>query len=283
MRYFIVSLLILVIVACGGSTGAPGVRATAADQWTPVLPASDLTVGRNRFLLGILDERNRPIVDAKVHLRFFDLSEPQPPLKAEADAIFRGTNLGDKGLYVTNVSFDRAGAWGVEVQASRPDGASRTARVQFEVRAQSLTPAIGAPAIPSKNPTLKDGVPLEKLSTAQRPDPALHQLSIADALAQKKPFVVLFGSPGFCKTATCAPSLEVVQALQAKYGERVNFIHVEIYKDPHQGIVAEAVEQWHLPSEPWLFLVDANGNVAEKLEGGITLEEVEPAVAKLAA
>lgn len=33
--------------------------------------------------------------------------------------------------------------------------------------------------------------------------------------------------------------------------------------------------------EPWLFAIDANGTIVERLEGGIGISELEPMVAEL--
>jgi glutathione peroxidase-family protein len=40
---------------------------------------------------------------------------------------------------------------------------------------------------------------------------------------------------------------------------------------------------WKLSSEPWLFLIDAKGTVVGRYEGGITKEELGPALEKLIA
>ena len=71
----------------------------------------------------------------------------------------------------------------------------------------------------------------------------------------------------------------VLQALQQEYGDQANYIHVEIYQDGHPPEVVPAVKEWGLPSEPWLFVVGADGRVADKFEGSITVDEVGPALA----
>jgi len=40
---------------------------------------------------------------------------------------------------------------------------------------------------------------------------------------------------------------------------------------------------WGLQSEPWLFLIDANGTIVARYEGGITREEMTPALENLIA
>jgi len=109
----------------------------------------------------------------------------------------------------------------------------------------------------------------------------MHEFSIADAIDQKKPLVIVFGSPGFCVTQTCAPEVEEVQKLKAKVGEKANFIHIEIWKDPLKREPYSTVTEWGLPTDPWVFLVDRNGMVADKFEGPAPLGELEASLAKL--
>jgi hypothetical protein len=148
------------------------------------------------------------------------------------------------------------------------------------VRAQSQTPAIGSPALPSQTPTATTLDQVEKICSA-RPVDDFHQLSIDAALGQQKPLLVLFATPGFCVTRTCGPSLEIVQAAAAPYRDRLNVVHVEIYRGGRPPEVVPTVGEWGLISEPWVFLVGANGTIVDKFEGGITLDEVGPAVSQL--
>jgi hypothetical protein len=275
----------LLAVACRPAASTPQPAAsesTKQDGWTPILPSSDLAVGPNRFLWAVLDERNRPIRDARVHLRFFDLSAGEAPPVAEADAPFRGQGLGDKGVYVARVDLPKAGAWGVEAQVERPDGTKKALRSRFEVAAQSKTPAVGAAAPPSRQPLLKNVTDPKIVCTAPTPCP-LHELTVADALALGRPALLLFATPAFCTSAVCGPDLETVRSIEPEFRGRVTFVHLEIYADPptlekpHRH-----VEEWRLPSEPWVFLVDRGGKVADKLEGGITAAELRETLARLA-
>lgn len=43
------------------------------------------------------------------------------------------------------------------------------------------------------------------------------------------------------------------------------------------------MDEWRLQTEPWTFLVDAEGTIQAKYEGGITFAELEPALKQLAA
>ena len=63
------------------------------------------------------------------------------------------------------------------------------------------------------------------------------------------------------------------------------FIHVEIYENPaditgdiSNASVVQAVKDWNLPSEPWVFLVDEDGIVRQRFEGLATYQEIKSAL-----
>jgi hypothetical protein len=147
------------------------------------------------------------------------------------------------------------------------------------VRARSESPAIGSRAFPSRTPTLGTA-PLPKLTTAIPPDRALLRYSIADSLRAHVPFVVTFATPRWCQSETCGPVVDVVNRVRRQFSRRgIRFIHVEIYKDnlPANG-ENQWVREWHLPTEPWTFLVRANGRIAAKFEGALSAGELARAV-----
>jgi hypothetical protein len=240
-------------------------------------------VGRNRLSLGVLAVPQgtttvTPVPDAKLSLRFYFPIEPQAVPRGQAvEPVFRFVDDKTKGLYVAQVEFDQPGDWGVEVSGSAGDRPLATSRTRFTVKPKSDTPSLGAPAPRSHNLTRFDVEDIRKIDSGATPND-MHDLSIAQAIEQGKPLVVLFASPGFCTTATCSPQLGEVQKLKARYGEQANFVHVEIYKDPLTRTPYETVEEWGLQSDPWVFMVDKAGNVAEKFEGPAPFSELEPAL-----
>jgi hypothetical protein len=238
--------------------------------------------------IGLLDN-NQPVADAQVHVKFYYLGAPdeagRTQVRGESDARYYGQDL-PLGVYVVYPTFDQPGVWGVQMDVTRPNSETRTIGVRFDVKAQSTTPAIGAPAPPSRNRTLRDEPDLARLTTATNPDPALYQLTVAEAIASGKPTAVLLATPAYCTTRTCGPSVDVLAALRKQYGDRMNFIHIELYESQEAFLAGEPVpevREWNLPSEPWLFLIDAQGRIAAKYEGGLTREEIEPAVNELIA
>jgi Thioredoxin-like domain len=288
-------LLAPVLAACApgagqAGQGGAGSQGSAGDppgvmRVQTVVPNTDLSVGRNRFALGVLQIARDtttpvPVPDASLALKFFHPVEPQPVPKGEAAPEFRFVDDKRKGLYVAQVQFDQPGDWGVEVSGSAAGQPLTTTRIRFAVKPKSDTPAIGAPAPRSRNLTRHDVDDVRKIDSGATPND-MHELSIADALEQGKPLVVIFSSPGFCMTQTCAPQLGEVQKLKARFGQQASFVHVEIFKDPATRTPYEAVTEWGLTSEPWTFFVDKQGLVAEKFEGPAPYAELEPALQKL--
>ena len=276
----------------GASTATPQAAAEAASEGTPnplvrptaapgrlaaALPNTDLTVGTNRFLIALFDDQNRPISDAQVELRFFSLAGDQATLRSEAPAVFRRS--GDKVIYVAQAQFDWPGQWGVEALARRGQD-EKAVRAQFDVRAQSRTPEIGTAAPRSQTKTATVPADIALICSADPVDD-MHSLTIEQAVTSGKPSVILFGTPAYCTSQTCGPALEAVQAVEAKYRDRANFVHVEIYEGLSPGPLVQAVNDWNLPSDPWVFVVDREGKVSAKFETMISAEELEPAVAQV--
>jgi hypothetical protein len=308
--WFLVLALLLAGCASAGVPTAATPAAPAGDV-QPVFAFSEAIAGKNRIAIGLV-RSNTPLNEpaAKVHLRFFNLDATNPQaVVAESDATYYGQGL-PAAFYVAYPTFDKPGNWGVEIQVLLPgQSAPSVSRQRLEVKEQSNVPNIGSPAIATKTLTVKDVPDVAQLSSGTKPDPAMYQISLDQALKSGKPTALLFATPAFCRTATCGPSLDVMQGLQKTYADKVNFIHVEVYKYPFEQSVnlqasaqaaasqsnrplteeeartglADAMVAWHLESEPWLFLIDAKGIVAGRYEGGITKEEIGPALEKLIA
>jgi hypothetical protein len=251
------------------------------------LPASDLAVGQDqRFLVALIGPGNQLITDARVELAFFKVTGPESAqLRARSSASYQEPpGARNRGIYVARADFDEAGDWGVAAVVERPGAQPAEVRTSFKVKPTSETPAIGAPAPPSRTLTGRTPQDVEAFCSARPGDVEFHQHSVAEAIGLGKPTAILFATPGFCESMLCGPSLEVLKLLRERYADGVNLVHVEIYKDGRPNERREmvpAVAEWKLPSEPWLFVVDSSGRIADKLEGSITLEETTPVLDRL--
>lgn len=262
--------------------------ALATAEMGVALVPSELVVGMNRFAVGLFDAQGQAVNDADVHFHYYDLSNPKAPvLESHAKATRRQTADGLTTIFTQDREFAHAGEWGVEVQASFPDGSSSIKRIGFHVLADSPSPVPNERAPSIDTPISSDvNGDLGKLTSALTPNPAFYQLSLADAVTNGKPTVLLFATPAFCQTRFCGPSYELVSQLQHKYSDQFNFVHVEIYTglpDPSVSDweLAPAMMAFGLSTEPWLFLLDRDGIVVYRVEGLFTLDEVEQHLLRL--
>ena len=59
----------------------------------------------------------------------------------------------------------------------------------------------------------------------------------------------------------------------------VRYIHVEVYKDNNPGLGYNRwFKEWHLPTEPWTFLVGSDGRIKDRFEGSMSVNELAAAV-----
>jgi len=279
----------LLLTGCGAqaapSTGGAGAAATSSQLQAQVV-ATEIVVGnQQRVPIGITDH-NTPVTDATVHVRAFVLNGNTGVFKGESDAPFKGQGLEGGGTYVAHLTFDKPGDWGVEITASRPNGTHSTVRLPMNVIALPVVPGVGQPAPATRNPTAKDVADIETIDSGRPPDD-MHQLSIADAIAQHRPALVVFATPAFCMSRACGPEVKAVQSLEPAYRDRLAFIHVEIYRDfkpdPSKKQVAQAVIDWRLQTEPWIFLIDSKGIIQARFEGPAAADEVKAAIDQLLA
>lgn len=291
-RLLVLSLLLFALVACGQASPAaqPTAGATdAASTLSAVLAISELAVGPNRLAFGVL-QNGTPLNDPnlQIGMRFFYLDgADKDTVQSESTALYRGEGL-PFGIYVGYAELNQPGGWGAELSIAREGQEPQVSRIRLDVLAEPNTPPIGSKAIPSDSLTVQKQPDLAQITSDPQPDAQLYQLTVADAIAAQKPFVVAFSTPGFCQTAVCAPNMLVLKKLKDEYQGKVNFIHVEVYQHPfgdsfQQQRRVQAMSDWNLRTEPWTFLVDGQGVIQARYEGGITFAELEPALAQLAA
>ena len=169
----------------------------------------------------------------------------------------------------------------MEVQATRPGKAVEIDGIGVRVLEKGDAVAVGAAAPRTKTPSAAQVAKLTTISSDATPQARFYQLSVDQAVTSGKPSLILFATPGFCETAVCGPGIDVLSRLKDSFGERINAVHVEVYQLPYQGKLVPAMREWGLRTEPWLFLVDSEGTIAGRHEGGITFDEVQPAVETL--
>jgi hypothetical protein len=187
-------------------------------------------------------------------------------------------SLGTNHLYVAHLTLPHPGHFAVLVRSvGEPLAASGT----LIVNEKTTSFPVGAPAIASPTPTVASSHgQVSRITTHVPPDRALLRYSVAASLAAHKPFVLVFGSPGFCPNRTCGPIVDVVDSVRRGLaGSKVRFIHVEPYQDNNPGLGFDRwAKKWRIPSEPFTYLVGADGRIKAKFEGSISAGELLTAV-----
>ena len=240
-----------------------------------VMGTSDYAPGPARVSFLVVTQKARPIERPTARVWLSLALDQAPFLTGKA----RLENVGEgQRLYVANVDIPGPGKYFL---LAEPVGGTRIQGVgNVVVEEQTKSPAVGERAFPSKTPTLGDA-PVDALTTGKPPRTDLLRVSIADALARKKPFVVVFATPKFCESRTCGPVVDVVDGVRRRV-PGVEFIHVEIYEENNPALgVNRWVREWKLPTEPWVFLVGGDGRIAAKFEGAVSERELEAAVRRL--
>ena len=279
-----------IAAGCGGSSSAqeePDAQSLDALWRAPgddvaVVPASaDFGPGTVRYAFLVVDSQGRVVTrpTARIWLARSRTEVPFARTTARAEPIGLGeVEPGEPTeVFVARLRLPKPGTYWL--LAEPVGGRKIQALGNVVVKPRTAAPDVGEPAIASRTPTLENAT-LEQLTTAKVPDRELYRTSVAGALAAKSPFVVVFATPAYCTSRTCGPVVDVVSEIRRRNtGSPIRFIHVEIFQDndPSKGH-NQWVAEWKLPSEPWVFLVGADGTVRERFEGTVSVRELDAAV-----
>jgi hypothetical protein len=255
-----------------------------------------LSVGTNRIGFVLRDDGNNLITgaDLAIYVTDHDGSNARGPFLARTESLdvrtnFRAQNTdpGDaKAIYVADVPLKRPGK-PVITGVARLDG-RLVATTGFEIPVRprdmkGLPPDVGEPAIPVDTPTITSvGGDASKISTRIPPAEPMLRENLRDVLGVK-PVVLVFATPQLCASRVCGPVVDVAMQVQADHGDDVTFIQQEIYEgnEVANGFTKQ-VQAWRLPTEPWIFVIDADGIVRARFEGAVSVDELERAVAEVA-
>jgi hypothetical protein len=189
-----------------------------------------------------------------------DVPFPYYPLRAE---------LAEAGLY--------------ELTAELDDGPGRLAVQAFDL-AEVQVPQVGQPLPSTPTPTMADPRGVDPVCTRFEPCP-LHDRSL-DTVLGSAPVALLVGTPAYCQTGVCGPTLDQLVAAADAHPEVV-MIHAEVYQNPAEVDgnladpalrVAPVTQALHLAYEPVLFVADAAGVVVDRLDNVYDAAELDAAL-----
>ena len=312
-------LAVALVAGCGGSDNGTGSRSKPAPavsefpsaqgqtlrqivlsakggQGPVVSPAAGyFHLGTNRFPFGVFTAGREQITNATVALyaapgrgvdgqaigpfpaRIEDLTT-QPSFQAKTTA---DDPAAAQVAYVSDIPFDKPGPW--EFAALIKSGGS------FQYSLLPSPNPVGdypMPQVGQKTPvihTLTAGEVsnISQIDTRVPPDD-MHSDDFADVVG-KKPVVLLFATPALCQSRVCGPVTDIAEQVKQQYGDKVAFIHQEIYNNnrindgPRPQMTA-----FHQNTEPWAYVIDRTGKVSTVLQGPFSVQELQSAVQKVA-
>lgn len=258
----------------------------------PVLASSEKLVGESRLLFVLVDQQNRPIADEtlEVEIGFYDLCSDPASATEVLPAAFEWGIVGQRAFYVVTPDLTQPGPWGAAVAIRDPaTGATTGAKLQFSVSEGGFGPRAGDAAPPVRTLTLADvDGDVRRVSSDPNPDPTFYEMSLDAALATGEPFLLAFITPAFCTSAQCGPTIEILKEAVAAVPIRV--VAVEpyelVYQDGHlqpvlqdgNFVPVEAATTYGIPTEPWIFVVDAAGTITASFEAVVGVQELEGAI-----
>ena len=314
----VAAVAVVLVAACGGDDEAvPAAPTTSAPESRAGAQVASYDLAANlpqRFLVGVLGGDGGVLVGGDVSLDFtFFGADPssesgdEVPSITDVTATFtpvaltreveeaspRLSQSGEAGVYeATGVVFDRPGFWGVQVTA-QVDGAEQIVDAAFEVLGEHQIPTAGSPAprtvnlLPGDPEAPVGAVDSRAAEDGSVPDPELHELTVADAIATGRPTLLVVSTPVYCVSRFCGPITDAVQRLAGRIGDAANFVHIEVWRDFEEVVLNRAAAEWIFPSEdvdakePWVFLIDGTGTVVERWDNVTNEPELEAAVRSL--
>jgi len=283
------TFLVRLALAGGGTVLAGCANSSSTAQQTPSAPASaaadpgaaairqvapdarpDLAViaatyeqlidQPNPFVFGLFTLDQEPLEGADAQLYAVPPSgNPIGPWPATPGNV----DVPPGALYTVPAEFTATGLHELVVVTS--DGRAGAVAIEVRDASSSQLPAPGQQAQAVATPTAANALGYDTICTREQPC-GMHEVSLDEALAGDTPVVLLFATPAFCQTAVCGPTVDVLEEVRQDGFEDVTFVHCEIFSDAGRTL-GDPVVAWKLPTEPWLFVIDAGGTIVRRADG----------------
>jgi hypothetical protein len=257
-----------------------------------VAPASQVfDEGDERYPFGVFTAGQEQVDDVEVALYFAKdgKSKVIGPLPAKLETLqtkpaYRsqnGSGPGEaKSVYVVpRVDFPADGPYLAIAMIKGPSGKLEASRLPSPVVGEyPAVPKVGERPPKIDTLTAADvGNDLEKIDTRVPPD-QMHKVNFAEVLG-RKPIVLVFATPALCQSRVCGPVVDVAQQVADKYEPEADFIHQEVYveNEINKGLRPQ-LKAFHLPTEPWTYLIGKEGVIKDRLSGAYGVDELEEAM-----
>lgn len=310
----VLALLLALTPACSDSDNEDSSEPRTSTSIGAVVASYDLAVGgEQRFLVGLTGDEGQLVSFGDVELNFSYLGpatgrKASPQRRQTVTATWfpvAGQKIEEEptgpklvnpsegtGVYeAQDMEFDEPGVWQVEVVAAlEGDARAASASATFEVLPDHrvIAPGDEAPSIENHLPGTAAAPAKAVDSRAEDdgtvPDPELHSMTVAAALASGKPTLVVVSTPVYCQSRFCGPITDSVQLLAQRFGNEMNFIHLEVWQNFEDQAINKAAADWIYrdggaqANEPFVFVIDRGGVVRHRLDNAISDAQLDQAV-----
>ena len=164
------------------------------------------------------------------------------------------------------------------------DGTGDGGAIAVNNPADVPVPYPGQPLPPFDTPTTSAPAGVDPICTRIDGGPCpFHEITLTQALATGKPVAYLIGTPAHCQFGTCAPGLEFLITASKRIGDKMAFVHAEVFTDDTATVTTPAVDAYKLTGEPDLWIADAQGTIVTRLEGAWDQSELDETLDALVA
>lgn len=277
-------VVVFLLTACNGTGGNPVAVVTGGDDTTAspyqlLIASSDVTAADNRVALTFWDgpDRFTDGQSVKVSIYLVDAEGKAGDKLWEGDAT--PYVMSDVQYWVAYPEFSIAGNYGIQTFMTTTDNQNFENRALLAVKEDAEAPATGEAVPATDTLTLDDVNSVEELSSAGPYVEDFYRVNIEEATQNGKVSVISFATPGHCTSALCSPVLLTMSQVHDSMADAdMNWLHIEIWRDFEREYLDPAVTDWKLPSEPWVFVLKADGTVGARLDGPVSVEELEKVI-----
>ena len=252
------------------------------------LGSSDIAVGSNRLIIGIQNPQRNTITANKISIDFFQEENNTSVFKFSNEGYFINWPNSKSGIFTTTVDFDTPGDWLAEITPQDGEYKNQKARIVIGVKSISSTPKVGDKIPKTNNLVAINTEELKNITSDINPLFELYNKGVDEILLSKeKPLLLLFATPGQCKSFTCGPQKNIIKTLHENYRKDMYFVHIEVYDMQSRNSegefteISSVIKPWNLPSEPWVFLINKEGIITDKFESFVPQIELELSIKQL--
>ncbi len=172
----------------------------------------------------------------------------------------------------------------------RLDVDGRRAQLTFQVfdPDEVMVPLPGTKLPQLRFPTFDNDMGMDPICTQFGGPCPLHDATIEEKLALRKPLALLIATPALCATAYCGPVLDVLLELRPQF-PGVEFLHADVYENQAtaRGLTdpdlrqSPTVVDLALPFEPTLFLLQPDRTIVDRIDNVFDNTELRDVLSKL--